>query len=354
MESLDASARRAFLGESRVASSAPLRAPTSNRSVLGSRPATDVIEIDVLVEEIADLQPLPPIAAQVLQLAEGETFSAHELAQAISSDPALTARVLRVANSAYYGFPRRITTIRDAVVLLGFRQIRSTLIATSVMRSMPSYEGIDAAPFWRHSVTIGLLAELAARLEGAHQDEAFTAGVLHNVGRLALDQARPRDFLRAKEYARDHHVSVHDAERALLGITDAEVGEALARHWRFPTELTAAIAHHADAPASIPAEAGLARLVARAHSFAAAAGITDGVDIAPGCASRSIAPFSATMAVMSPDDLAAPRATPSPRSPRLDPDPMQEALDRLVADEGGLETVLDRAAAFVEHTAAAP
>ena len=323
--------------------------------MLGSRPVTGAIEIDVLVEEIADLQPLPPIAAQVLQLAEGETFSAHELAQAISSDPALTARVLRVANSAYYGFPRRITTIRDAVVLLGFRQIRSTLIATSMMRSMPSYEGIDAAAFWRYSVTVGLLAELAARLQGAHHDEAFTAGVLHNVGRLALDQARPRDFLRAREYARDHHVSVHDAERELLGFTDAEVGGALARHWRFPDELTGAIAHHADAPASIPAQAGLARLVARARSFAAAAGVTDGVDIpSAGCASRSISPFTATMAVMSPDDLATPTAPPSPRSSLTDPDPMQEALDRLVAEQGGLETVQDRAAAFVEHTAAAP
>ena len=351
MESLDASARRAFLGESQVASSVPLRVPTSDRSVLGSRPVTGAIEIDVLVEEIADLQPLPPIAAQVLQLAEGETFSAHELAQAISSDPALTARVLRVANSAYYGFPRRITTIRDAVVLLGFRQIRSTLIATSVMRSMPSYEGIDAAAFWRHSVTVGLLAEFGARIEGVHQDEAFTAGVLHNVGRLALDQARPREFLRAREHARDLRVSVHEAERALLGFTDAEVGEALARHWHFPTDLTAAIAHHADAPASIPPGAGLARLVARARAFAAAAGITDGVDAAPGCSSRAVSPFAATVAVMNPDDLAAPSAT---RSPLVAPDPMQDALDRLVAEQGGLETVLDRAAAFVEHTAAAP
>ncbi len=310
-----------------------------------------MIEIDVLVEEIADLQPLPPIAAQVLQLAEGETFSAHELAQAISSDPALTARVLRVANSAYYGFPRRITTIRDAVVLLGFRHIRSTLIATSVMRSMPAYEGIEASAFWRHAVTVGLLAELAARAEGVHQEEAFTAGVLHNVGRLALDQARPRDFLRACEHARDHHVSIHEAQRALLGFTDAEVGQALARRWCFPVELTAAIAHHADAPAAVAADAPLARLVARARSFAAAAGITDGVDAAPGCPSRAGAatsPFAATMAVMSPDDLAV-----RPRS-SLVADPMQEALDRLLAEQGGLETVLDRAAAFVEHTAAAP
>jgi len=348
MDLLDASARRAILGESQVFPSASLPVPIPERSVLGSHPATDRSEIDVLVEEIAELQPLPTIAAQVLQIAEGETFSAHELAQAISSDPALTARVLRVANSAYYGFPRRITTIRDAVVLLGFRQVRSTLLATCVMRSMPSYDGIDAFTFWRHSVSIGLLAELAARAVGTHQEEAFTAGVLHNVGRLALEQARPDEFIRARDHARDHNIPMHEAEQHLFGFTDADVGAALARHWRFPVELTLAIAHHADEAESIPSSASLARIVAHARSFAASNGLTDGVEPGRGCASSrgaSVA-FRAAMTVMSTEDR------PTHGSPP--PSPVRDALDRLVAEEGGLETVLDRAAAFVEHTAAAP
>lgn len=326
-----------------------------DRSVLGSIPATGATELDVLVEEIADLRPLPPIAAQVLQIAEGETFSAHELAQAISSDPALTARVLRVANSAYYGFPRRITTIRDAVVLLGFRQVRSTLLATSVMRSMPSYDGIDAFAFWRHSVAVGLLAELIAKSQGAHHDEAFTAGVLHNVGRLALDQARPVAFARARVLADNQNVSVHEAERQIFGFIDAEVGGALARHWRFPEELSAAIAHHADGLAALPASAGLAKVVVQARAFAAANGVDDGVE-RPACASasrRTASAFSATMAVMSPADLPAPGGA-TLRAPQGAPDPDQDALDRLVAEQGGLQAVLDRAAAFVEHTAASP
>jgi HD-like signal output (HDOD) protein len=331
-----------------MSSSVPRPMSVLERSVLGSRPETDRSEIDVLVEEIADLQPLPPIAAQVLQIAEGETFSAHELAQAISSDPALTARVLRVANSAYYGFPRRITTIRDAVVLLGFRQVRSTLLATSVMRSMPSYDGIDAFAFWRHAVSVGLLAELTARAEGTHQEEAFTAGVLHNVGRLALEQARPAEFVRARDHARDLNLSMHDAQQYLFGFTDADVGAALARHWRFPVDLSLAIEHHANPRDAIPESAGLARLVARARTFAMTNGITDGVDTYRACAAsrgRQAAAFRATMSVMSPDDL--------PARADAHPSRLQDALERLVAQEGGLETVLDRAAAFVEHTAAA-
>jgi len=315
------------------------------RSVLGSRPVTAASEIDVLVEEIAELRPLPPIAAQVLQIAEGDHFSAHELAQAISSDPALTARVLRVANSAYYGFPRRITTIRDAVVLLGFRQVRSTLFATTAMRTLPAYEGIEAFAFWRHSVAVGVLAGLLARAEGTHQEEAFTAGVLHNVGRLALEQARPAEFRRARAMAADESIPLHEAEQRLFGFTDAELGGRLALRWGFPPALASAIAEHGASPATFEDLASLPALVARARAFAASHGISDGAE-PPSCPSRraAMSTFSASMAVMSPDDL------PRPAMP-CGSAAVEDALEVLVAEQGGLGVVLDRAAAFVEHTA---
>ena len=350
----DATVRRLPSGEPQSHSSALPRIPALDRSVLGLRPVTGETELDVLVEEIADLRPLPPIAAQVLQIAEGDTFSAHELAQAISSDPALTARVLRVANSAYYGFPRRITTIRDAVVLLGFRQVRSTLLATSAIRSMLAYDDLDGNTFWRHSITVGLLAQLLARHEGVHQDEAFTAGVLHNVGRLALVQARPEAFRRAIELANGRGISLHDAERYVFGFTDAEVGGALARHWRFPGDLADAIAEHAVDPADFEDHSSLAALVARARSFAAAHGVTDGVErpLPPPAPTRPpISAFAATMVAMSPADLPDPAGCGSSQRLSLAVEP---ALDQLLAEQGGFEHVLDRAAAFVEHTAASP
>ena len=330
------------------------RISTLERSVLDSSPETAGVGLDVLVEEIAKLRPLPPIAAQVLQIAEGETFSAHELAQAISSDPALIARVLRIANSPYYGFPRRITTIRDAVVLLGFRQVRSTLIATSAMRAMASYEGIDTTAFWRHSVTVGLLADLSSRTRCVRPAEAFTAGVLHNLGRLALDHARPADFRRARRFAEDYHVPVHIAERRLFGFTDADVGGALALRWGFPEDLAVAIARHADAPATAEEATSLAGVVSRARTFAMAHGISDGVDrleSASGCASSSarVSASCATMSVMSPDDLPDTDAAAA-----LTTGIAMDTLDRLVTEQGGLESVMDRAAAFVEHTVSGP
>lgn len=340
------------------------RTPLLERSVLGTGSLADPTDIDVLVEEIAELRPLPPIAAQVLQIAEGDHFSAHVLAQAISSDPALTARVLRVANSAYYGFPRRITTIRDAVVLLGFRQVRSTLLAATVMQALPTLEHVHAFPFWRHSVVVGLLAGLLARAEGVRQDEAFTAGVLHNIGRVALDQAQPELFRRALDLA-ESGMPLPEAQRRVFGFTDADLGGALARSWGFPPALDGAIARHAEPLAAFADPSSLPALVARARAFAGAHGLSDGVE-APASPRPRPRPgvFAGSLAVMSSLDLPS-TDIPTAGLPAADFPPAtvpaapcgaiacgsEDALGRLVREEGGLEAILDRAAAFVELTA---
>jgi len=327
---------------------------SSDRSVLSRGFSRDPKALDTLVEEIADVRPLPPIAAQVLQIAEGDHFSAHELAQAISSDPALTARVLKVANSAFYGFPRRITTVRDAVVLLGFRQIRAVALAACAIRALPAEENIDAQQFWQQAITVGMLAEMLARTERAHQDTAFTAGVLHNIGRLALDQVRPAVFAQILERAVNTGRPVHDVEREMLGFTDAELGGALALRWRFPADLALAIARHADPLDSLCDPSSLAATVIRARSTAVALGVADGVEPArmPTRADRAGADAwgsarSAAMAVMSPADLpASPSACATPTHLGVHGDPL---LSALLADQGGAQALLDRAEAFVEH-----
>ena len=120
-------------------------------------------ELDLVVNEIAELRPLPVVALRVLELAEGDRFSAHELAQTVSADQALTAKILRLSNSAYYGFPRRITTVRDAVVLLGFRAVRSATLASCVIEALPGGQVLDPVEAWRFSVSVGMLAEVLSR-----------------------------------------------------------------------------------------------------------------------------------------------------------------------------------------------
>ena len=256
-------------------------------------------DLDLLVNEIVELRPLPVVALRVLELAEGERFSAHELAQSISSDQALTAKVLRLSNSAYYGFPRRITTVRDAVVLLGFRAVRSATLASCVIDSLPGGEIIDPIVSWRFSVTVAMLAEVLSRATREHTDEAFTAGILHNIGRLALDQHRPRLLERAVRLAADEKLPLVEAEREVMGFTDAEVGGALALHWNFPSNLGDAVARHQLDVDALPDPRSLAAYVVRARLFARASGLTDGLDVpaqAEPAAEWGIPPVSRTLA----------------------------------------------------------
>lgn len=241
-------------------------------------PATGHAELDLLVQEIAELRPLPSVALRVLKIAESEHFSAHELAQAIGTDAALTAKMLRLANSAYYGFPRRISTVRDAVVLLGFRAVRSATLATCVIETMPRGTDIDDRQFWHFSISVAMLAEVLARSAREHTEEAYTAGVLHNIGRLALDHHRPDMLRRAVILAEREEMTLPEAEMALLGYTDAQLGGALALHWNFPMELAAAVAEHDRSIDDFVNPTSLAALVVRARDFARDRGITDGVE----------------------------------------------------------------------------
>ncbi len=276
-------------------------------------------ELDILVNEIGHLRPLPAVAVRVLEIAESDHFSAHELAHAISSDAALTATLLRLSNSAYYGFPRRITTVRDAVVLLGFRAVRSATLAACVVDAFPGGEVVDPLQAWRYAITVGLLSEVLARSTRQHMDEAFTAGMLHNIGRLALDQHRPAMLEASKRVAEGRDISIPEAQQQVLGFTDAELGGALALHWSFPPELAASVArHHLDVN-DLPDRDSLAAFVVRARLFARASGIHDGFDV--------------------------PRERGRP-SPEWGEPPVRKAM----AEHGGIEGILDRVSAFVESS----
>ena len=280
------------------------------------RPATP--ELDELVQEIAELRPLRQSAVRVLALTEGERFSAQELAGAISADAVLSAKMLRLANSAYYGFPRKITTIRDAIVLLGFRAVRSAVLAAGMIEVLPGSNALDYERFWQFSVTVGMLAEIQARAIGRHLDVAFTAGVVHNIGRLALDQHRSSAFGEVLHLA-GQGVSVVEAERRVLGFTEADLGGALALRWNFPDELVDAVANHALELKQLSDQQSLTACVVRARLFAHSLGVTDGV---------------ASERPESDDD-----------SRWIDP-----SVSAVLKEGGGVDGVMERVDSFMEHT----
>lgn len=229
--------------------------------------ALAVAETRRLVQRIVDLPTLPVVIPTVFRLAEDPRSSAPDLAKVIASDQSLASRILRLANSAFYGFPREITSINHAVVLLGFETVKSIALATTVFNTLQEGESagaFDRQQFWLHAAAVAAATRMLARgrktmdLEGA-----FVSGLLHDIGKVVLDRffaSRYRHAVRL--VAEVDCLLLREAEVAVFGVDHTEIGRWLAERWRLPQAIVAAIAFHHR-----PAEAGEphADLVASVH-----------------------------------------------------------------------------------------
>ncbi|MDR3707526.1 MAG: HDOD domain-containing protein [Capsulimonadaceae bacterium] len=204
--------------------------------------------IDNLVEKAGDLPAHARIALRVIQLVNQETTSATHIAMAISADEILAARVLRMANNSYYGVPRKISTLTEATVLLGMDTIRDIAIAASchglLDRSLPGY-ALLKGELWRHSNCCGYAAQLIARRTGYRfTEEALVAGLLHDIGKVAIGHCLADDFATIVKTVSDKPITFANAERAVLGFDHAQVGARMAERWDFPPRLISAIRYH--------------------------------------------------------------------------------------------------------------
>ncbi|MCR4418996.1 MAG: HDOD domain-containing protein [Clostridia bacterium] len=213
------------------------------------------VRLEDLVAKVEDLPALPVVVGQVMRLTEDPDSTAMDLGAVIGRDQALTARVLRLANSAYYGFPRRVGTVTEAVVLLGFNTIRNLVLAASVsnvlLREAPGYQ-LARGELWRHSLTSAMAARLLARkvrYRGA--EEAFVAGLLHDIGKLVLSQYVGETYAQIWERVTQERLPFMEAERATLGFDHAQAGGLVAEKWNLPEALVEAVSlHHQPAAAT--------------------------------------------------------------------------------------------------------
>ena len=217
------------------------------------------------------LQALPAVVTELLISFDNEDVDIAALTRRIACDQALAARLLRVANSSFYGLQTRVSTINEALVVLGFRAVRSMVIAMGVSGVFRADQcpGFEVQSHIRHGIGVGLAARALA-LETRHNPEiAFTGGILHDIGKLVLASCFAAQYSQALAYREQHDCLLVVAERDVLGMDHAEVGGLLADAWHFPPALRAALAeHHAPAAATADSPADLVHVAdAIAHGL---------------------------------------------------------------------------------------
>jgi putative nucleotidyltransferase with HDIG domain len=201
-----------------------------------------------ITQSIIGLPTLPTVITQMIGLIDNPKTSARDVARLIATDQALTAKILKLANSAFYGFPREIATVNHAVVVLGFETVKSLGLSVSVLERFAGgggETGFDRQKFWEHSIACGVAARLlAGKLRYRIEGEAFAAGILHDIGKLILSQYFAEEFGQALALAQAEGLYIGKAEEQVLGVTHAEVGTWLAERWNLPERLVQAIAYH--------------------------------------------------------------------------------------------------------------
>ncbi len=208
-----------------------------------------------IIGRIRDLPTLPRTVLKITELVNDPKSSAKDLAKVITDDQVLTARLLKLVNSSFYGFPQKIGTVTGAIVLLGFDAIRNLLLTTSVFSLFSKKDKVDrflTEQFWDHS----LGAAIGAKVIGDYMrydkvEELFVAGLLHDIGKIVELLFLPEDFAQVISSVKGEDILMVDAEKKILEYTHAEVGELLAEKWNMSSKLVNVIAHHHE-----PAQAG--------------------------------------------------------------------------------------------------
>ncbi len=200
-----------------------------------------------IAQRIMSLPTLPTVVAKMIEMIDDPKTNAVSLSKLIETDQVLTAKVLKLANSAYYGLPRQIGSLNMAVVVIGFSALRNIVLGLTVVeRFSKNWDGyFDFSQFWEHAVACGVASRYLARDHGyLNAEEAFATGLLHDLGKLIFNQYLPEDFDRIVRLVHKKNIPFEQAELEVVGISHAEVGGLLAEHWRLPKRLVDGIAFH--------------------------------------------------------------------------------------------------------------
>ncbi|MBN1436437.1 MAG: HDOD domain-containing protein [Sedimentisphaerales bacterium] len=199
------------------------------------------------VNQTTEIATLPEITLKIMEVVQDPRSTAHDLHKIVSNDPALSARILRVVNSAFYGLPGQIGSIDRAIMLLGLNAVKNIAIAASLSKMFKNSvvcDDFSGKDLWTHSVAVGASNKLLTAAMGlALPDEAFLAGLIHDLGLVAIMQCAPEKLPQIVELTRTG-ISFIKAEQQILGSDHQEIGAALAKRWKFPKSFQLVTMNH--------------------------------------------------------------------------------------------------------------
>lgn len=208
----------------------------------------DVKRLKIITDKIDTLPTLPQVLNKLEKLLQNPRTSAAEVNKLISSDQVVTAKILKLVNSAFYGFPAQIATVTQAIVVLGFNAVKSLALSASVFDMFlddGKKKQFDRAYFWEHCIGVAVITrELAKKVNYGEEEEAFVAGLLHDIGKVVLDHYAHDDLLKVIDHMQKNDKLFVESEKEILGVTHQEIGQWLATRWQMPLQLKDAIGYH--------------------------------------------------------------------------------------------------------------
>lgn len=204
-------------------------------------------KVSALASSIDNLPPLPTVAGRVMEITADPESSVQDLMKVVNADQSLAIMILKMANSSFFGFARSVDSLRQALTILGFTEIRDLVLARAVFGSFKNVgkdDKFEMQQFWRHSFVCGLGARIiGAELKWTGHD-FFVAGLIHDIGKLVMLMTFPTEFSKAIDMTGPVKQMAFEAEKSIFGVTHDEVGMMLLKRWMFPESLIAAVGYH--------------------------------------------------------------------------------------------------------------
>jgi putative nucleotidyltransferase with HDIG domain len=210
----------------------------------------DESQIYKQLDQIKELPTLPTIVFELNQHLQNPETSIAKVSETIEKDQAMALKILKLVNSAFYGFRSKVSDVKNAVVLMGFNAVHNAIVSVSVVNALPKtllFQDFEMIEFWKHSLAVAVTSKNIAQKSGVKSpDNCFVGGLLHDVGKVIMAQYFTDEFVKVWTLMQNEYLSFYDAEQRELPVDHTKIGAYLADRWQLPKGLTDAIRWHHD------------------------------------------------------------------------------------------------------------